>query len=194
MLGGGHTFRRVDGFVKGFTGERPDKLGRRMCYRDGKRVPCPKKEGEIPKNPKPADENSGGVDLPDTTTPAEKEPVRPDFIPSRDPAEVQSDIADTEQELETLRKVNLEGQSIGVRHGIEKARKKAEKDLEELRREVADAEPETPAATADGPMPAVKPPSVRKRTPKKPALKPKAKKPIKKEVDKVKKGDKIIDK
>ena len=76
MLGGGHTFRRVDGFVKGgFTGERPDKLGRRMCYQDGKRVPCPKKEGEIPKNPKPADEEGGKVNSPDTTTPAEKKPV-----------------------------------------------------------------------------------------------------------------------
>lgn len=29
----------------GFTGERRDSAGRRICYRDGKRVPCPKKEG-----------------------------------------------------------------------------------------------------------------------------------------------------
>lgn len=45
----------------GFTGEKPDSLGRKICYEEGKRVPCPKKDEEKPKKA-PKKETSGSVD------------------------------------------------------------------------------------------------------------------------------------
>ena len=41
----------------GFTGEKKDKAGRRICYADGKRVACPKKDDPKKPEPKPKKED-----------------------------------------------------------------------------------------------------------------------------------------
>lgn len=112
----------------GFTGEKKDKIGRRMCYRDGKRVPCPKKEGVTPKKPKQRSVESGKVDVATDATP-----------PTQTQEQIEQKINDLNSEIDRLVRTDLSGQDIEVHYEVHSQLKQKIKERERLKEEKAKA-------------------------------------------------------
>lgn len=107
--------------------EKPDKLGRRNCYDDqtGKRVPCPKKEGDAkPRQKEPAKPKVEEIPTEKVKAPKPESKPRPEYIKPKSESSTESPQERLTRRKETLKKLSvgkvLGGESLkgGVTEGV----------------------------------------------------------------------------